>query len=149
MRMSRAWETVTGAPRGLSLPAAVGVTLAESQAWRWALQRAGAMGFVCPTNLVRAADAADTLPTGPSGDALSWWAENFCAGSDASAVNIALTSLASTANTVVDEANRLVTVDAGIVTADLLDFLAGYGSGWTLPNFPWFTYATIGGQVPT
>ena len=24
-----------------------------------------------------------------------------------------------------------------------------YGSGWTLPNFPWFTFASIGGQVAT
>lgn len=39
-------------------------------------------------------------------------------------------------STAVDEMNRLVKVDAGVVTADLLDYLAGYGSGWTLRASP-------------
>ena len=33
-------------------------------------------------------------------------------------------------------------VDAGVRTDRLLDYLAAYGKGWTLPAFPWFTYAT-------
>ena len=41
----------------------------------------------------------------------------------------------------------MVTVDAGVLTADLLDFLAGYGTGWCLADFPWFTFASIGGQA--
>ena len=33
------------------------------------------------------------------------------------------------------------------MTKDLLDWLAA--RGWTLANFPWFTYASIGGQART
>lgn len=36
-----------------------------------------------------------------------------------------------------------------MVVADFLDKLAAYGSGWTLGNFPWFTFQTVGGAVAT
>jgi len=35
------------------------------------------------------------------------------------------------------------------LTADVLDYLAKYGRGWTLPAFPWFTFQTIAGAVAT
>ncbi|GFH17373.1 FAD-binding PCMH-type domain-containing protein, partial [Haematococcus lacustris] len=46
------------------------------------------------------------------------------------------------------------TVDAGVITIDLLNYLANYvtaraPAGWTLPAFPWYVYQTVGGAVAT
>jgi FAD/FMN-containing dehydrogenase len=40
-------------------------------------------------------------------------------------------------------------VDAGYILHDFLDYLATYGRGYTLGNFPWFTFQTVGGAVAT
>lgn len=67
--------------------------------------------------------------------------------------NIQLTTLRPK-RIVVNQTEESVTVDAGVVTVHLLDYLANYvtsdaPAGWTLPAFPWFVYQTIGGAVAT
>ena len=40
-------------------------------------------------------------------------------------------------------------MDAGYILHDFLDYMATYGRGYTLGNFPWFTFQTVGGAVAT
>ena len=77
----------------------------------------------------------------------SWNAQQFCAGDSDEAVAPVMTELDKLIQ--VDETAQNVKVSAGILTADLLDYLAAYGKGWTLPAYPWFTFQTVGGAVAT
>jgi FAD/FMN-containing dehydrogenase len=93
-----------------------------------------------------------------SGAGHSWNREFFCAdaGADANtttAANIAMTTLRPRAIDV-DEAGGAVWVDAAVILADLLAYLAAYvtpsaPAGWTLAAPPWFVYQTVGGAVAT
>ncbi|GBF99231.1 L-gulonolactone oxidase [Raphidocelis subcapitata] len=70
-----------------------------------------------------------------------------------SSVNIALTTLRPLAIEV-NASDSSVWVDAAVITADLLQFLADFvtedaPAGWTLPAFPWFVFQTVGGAVAT
>jgi len=78
----------------------------------------------------------------------SWWSEQFCAGNSREAVDVLLTSIQNK-SIVVDESAQTAKVDAGIVTADFLDYISKYGRGWALGNHPWFTYQTVGGALAT
>jgi hypothetical protein len=64
----------------------------------------------------------------------SWWAEQFCAGSTRDAVDILLTAVENK-QIVIDETTHTVKADAGILTADFLDFISQ--RGWALGNHPW------------
>jgi len=72
----------------------------------------------------------------------------MCAASDARGVNILLTEVANK-RIVVDEKAATAKIDAGIILHDALDYLAQYGSGWSLAAFPWFTFQTTGGAIAT
>ena len=78
----------------------------------------------------------------------SWWSEQMCAGDTAEAVDVLLTEIENK-RVIVDETAMTAKVDAGYVLHDFLDYLAAYGSGYTLGNFPWFTFQTVGGAVAT
>jgi FAD/FMN-containing dehydrogenase len=77
----------------------------------------------------------------------SWNQQEFCAGDTSNAVSPVMTSMDALIQ--VDEQNAYAKISAGILTADALDYLAKYGRGWTIPNFPWFTFQTIAGAVAT
>ncbi|KAL6772376.1 hypothetical protein ACKKBG_A29975 [Auxenochlorella protothecoides x Auxenochlorella symbiontica] len=105
----------------------------------------------------------------------SWWKQNFCAGNDSQSINIVMTELQTTLDSIlsppnpeqwrgakppstfpiqVDEQSRTVTVAAGVPQRVLLDYLSEYRhgtqpAGWTLPAFSWFIDQTIGGAVAT
>ena len=78
----------------------------------------------------------------------SWWSEQMCAGDTAEAVDVLMTEIENK-RIVVDEQAMTAKVDAGYVLHDFLDYLATYGPGYTLGNFPWFTFQTVGGAVAT
>jgi hypothetical protein len=82
----------------------------------------------------------------------------FCASGEAAAAgkkaaNIQMSTIRPLSISV-NEVNETVTVDAAVLTIDLLKYLANYVTenaplGWTLPAFPWFVYQSIGGAVAT
>jgi len=92
----------------------------------------------------------------------SWNAPFFCPGpptatpdnnASAGAAGVAMTAIRPV-RIVVDEDSRTVTADAGVILADLIEFLSNYASarapaGYTLPAYPWFVYQTVGGAVAT
>jgi FAD/FMN-containing dehydrogenase len=63
-------------------------------------------------------------------------------------VDVLLTEIANK-RIVVDESALTAKIDAGWILHDALDYLAAYGRGYTLGNFPWFTFQTVGGAVCT
>lgn len=67
----------------------------------------------------------------------SWRADLFCAGHDGAAVDVVTTSIvtSTSAAIAVDEARRTAKIEAGVILADALDYLASYGKGWTLARF--------------
>ena len=72
----------------------------------------------------------------------------MCAGDSAEAVDVLLTEIANK-RIAVDEAELTAKIDAGWILHDALNYLASYGRGYTLGNFPWFTFQTVGGAVCT
>jgi hypothetical protein len=60
----------------------------------------------------------------------------MCAANSAEGVDVLLTELADK-RIVVDENAMTAKIDAGIILHDALDYLASYGKGYTLGNFPW------------
>jgi FAD/FMN-containing dehydrogenase len=72
----------------------------------------------------------------------------MCAGDSAEAVDILMTELPNK-RIVVDEQRLTAKVDAGIILKDFLDYISSYGRGYTLGNFPWFTFQTVAGAVAT
>lgn len=72
----------------------------------------------------------------------------MCAGDSAEAVDILMTELPNK-RVIVDESRLTAKVDAGMVVKDFLDQLSRTGRGYTLGNFPWFTFQTVGGAVAT
>ncbi|KAK9908511.1 hypothetical protein WJX75_008992 [Coccomyxa subellipsoidea] len=103
----------------------------------------------------------------------SWSRDFFCAGGNADSIDIVLTELTSTRriNALprwsrlgnlydstfpihVDEDAQTVTVQGGVQTRVLLDFLATHITtkgplGWTLPSFSWYIDQTVAGAVAT
>ncbi len=72
----------------------------------------------------------------------------MCAGDTAEAVDVLLTEIGNK-RIVVDETARTAKVDAGVILHDFLDYISTYGRGYSLPNFPWFTFQTVAGAVAT
>ncbi|MEW5299855.1 MAG: hypothetical protein WDW36_002829 [Sanguina aurantia] len=123
--------------------------------------------FVCPlqTLIVRPRNIADIQAAvvahdriRGNGEGHSWNLPFFCANTSTlshgkTSANIQLTTVRPHVITV-NETAETVTVDAGVKTIDLLDYLGNYvtksaPAGWTLPAFPWFVYQSIGGAVST
>ncbi|KAL6752479.1 hypothetical protein V8C86DRAFT_2752850 [Haematococcus lacustris] len=97
-------------------------------------------GPAAPENLSQPAVLAQSEP-------------GIMAGRPNSSVNIVTTAIRPLAIRVLEEEEAVV-VDAGVITIDLLNYLANYvtaraPTGWTLPAFPWYVYQTVGGAVAT
>lgn len=117
-----------------------------------------------PTLIVRPRSLADARqavrsysPVQAVGAGHSWSSPFFCPGSNktatTAAAGIAMTTIRPL-RIVVDEEAQTVTADAGVIVADLLDYLSNYATfrapgGYTLPAFPWFVFQSIGGAVAT
>eukprot|EP00884_Botryococcus_braunii_P005943 jgi/Botrbrau1/1534/Bobra.0107s0022.1 len=109
----------------------------------------------------------------------SWWQQQFCAGTNDTAIQIVTTEIAEVLDmniqpsaefgdfaqypvanpptnypVKINEDKMTVTVQSGVILRVLLDYLAIYKStksptGYTLPAFSWYIDQTVGGAVAT